>query len=235
MEKLPKDREHYVLDNLNMVHHTLNVYMHIHPNNPNYEDYFQEGVVGLILSAIRFDESKGFKFSTYAFPNISGMIRRYKRDNDHLIRYPRKIKDVIFQVIHYINQGFTPEEIEEITGISTMDILDAMNVNAITSLDQEIRIKNDGNSLTVAETISDPTDLYRELVDQDHIMETIRAVTDKIPNKKWQGIWEEYIYGLFYGETLTQEYFSKKYGISQAHISRKLREFKRMFVKEFNQ
>ena len=234
MEKLPKDREHYVLDNLNMVHHILNVNMHIHPNHPNYEDYFQEGVVGLILSAIRFDESKGFKFSTYAFPNISGMIRRYKRDRDHLIGYPRKIKDAIFQVLHYINQGFTPEEIEEITGISTMDILDAMNVNAITSLDQEIRIKNDGNSLTVAETISDPTDLYRELVDQDHIMETIQAVTDKIPNKKWQGIWEEYIYGLLYGETLTQEYFSKKYGISQAHISRKLREFKRMFVKEFN-
>ena len=113
-------------------------------------------------------------------------------------------------------------------------IFPAMNVNVITSLDQEIRIKNDGNSLTIAETISDPTDLYRELVDQDHIMETIQAVTDKIPNKKWQGIWEEYIYGLFYGETLTQEYFSKKYGISQAHISRKLREFKRMFVKEFN-
>lgn len=67
-EKLPKEKEHLVLDNLNMVHHILQKKLHIYLNNPSYEDYYQEGVIGLIISAIRFEEERGFKFSTYASP-----------------------------------------------------------------------------------------------------------------------------------------------------------------------
>lgn len=234
MEKLPKDREQLVLDNLNLVHFVLKKQLHIHVSHPNYEDYFQEGCIGLILSAIRFDESKGFKFSTFAFPNIYGCIQRYKRDNDHLIHYSRKLKDVLFQTIRYVNQGFSPDEIMEITGISPEDIQDAMNVSLITSLDQPIQIKDDAKSVSFSDTLSDPSDLYRHLIDEEHIMNTIQAVSDTITNSKWQGVWEEYIYGLFYGEKLTQDYFAKKYGMSQAHVSRKLREFKNRFLEEFN-
>ena len=63
-EKLPKERESLVTDNLNLVHFILKKTFHMSPYQTEYDDYYQEGCIGLILSAMRFDESKGFKFST---------------------------------------------------------------------------------------------------------------------------------------------------------------------------
>jgi len=233
VEKLPKEREHLVLDNLNMVHHVLNKKLHIHKGHPKYDDYFQEGVVGLIHSAIRFDESKGFQFSTFAIPYIHGIILKYKRDNDHLLHYPRKLKDVMSQIIQYINQDLSPEEISKITGINIEDVQDAISINLVTSLEQPVQLKNDSTkSIMISDTISDPMDLFKNMIDEEHVMDIIQVVSDSIKDDKWRGIWEEYIYGALYGEKLTQEYFATKYGVSQAHVSRKLTGFKENFIKE---
>lgn len=231
-ETLSKEKEHLVLDNLNMVHYILNKQLHIHPQHPNYEDYYQEGVVGLIISAIRFDEEKGFKFSTYAFPTIHGMIQRYRRDYEPQIHYSRNLKDVIFKIMKYQAQGFSAQEIEEITGITSKDVQDALNVTQIVSLDKEVYLKdNSSNTVSVADTIASPRNDYEELLSEERCMIAIQAVAETITDTMYRGIWEEYAYGLMYGEKLTQNYFAEKYGISQAQISRQLRRYKNKFVK----
>ena len=204
--------------------------MHVHPGHPEYEDYYQEGVLGLILAAIRFDESKGFQFSTFAFPNVSGRIQKYRRDIEPRIHYPRAIKDVLFQVIRYTNQGYTFSEIEEITGISGKDIRDAINVHNVGSTDQTIELKD--GSITVGDTIASLSDDYMEVLDEEHIFDTIQIVTKTISNEVHQGIWTEWIYSLFYGEKLSQQYFAEKYHMSQVQISRLLGKFKKEFVKQ---
>lgn len=52
------------------------------------EDYFQEGVFGLIRAVEKFDVSRGFAFSTYAEAWIVSMIQRYRTEREPLIRVP---------------------------------------------------------------------------------------------------------------------------------------------------
>lgn len=229
-EKLPKEKEHLVLDNLNMVHHILQKKLHIYLNNPSYEDYYQEGVIGLIISAIRFEEERGFKFSTYAFPTVIGVIQRYRRDFEPAIHYSRRLKDTIFTVLKYQAQGFTLTEIEEFTGITSSDIQDALNVTQIASLEKEIGLK-DNSSVSFGDTIASPRNDYEEMLSEERCLVAIQQVSDTIIDDTYRGIWEEYIYGLMYGEKLTQNYFANKYGISQAQISRQLKRYKNKFVK----
>lgn len=55
------------------------------------EDLIQIGYIGLIKAAERFDESKGFAFSTYAVPMITGEIRSQLRDSG-AIKVSRSLK-----------------------------------------------------------------------------------------------------------------------------------------------
>lgn len=234
MEKLPKEKEYLVLDNLNMVHYVLQRQLHVYVTNPDYEDYYQEGVIGLIMSAIRYDESRGFQFSTFAFPNIYGRIQRYRRDFEPRIHYSRRLKDVVFQVIRYQAQGYTMSEIEEITGISDKDIKDALNVMTVASIDQQLYLKDDSNAVSVSDTLASPINEYEELLSEQRCFQAMQKVSEGIKSDTQRGIWEEYIYGLFYGEKLSQMYFAGKYGISQAQVSRILNKFKKEFVKQLS-
>ncbi len=47
------------------------------PRNVDYEDLVGHGMVGLMEAASRFDDSLGYKFSTFAFPRIRGAMLDY--------------------------------------------------------------------------------------------------------------------------------------------------------------
>lgn len=53
------------------------------------EDIEQEGILGLILAARRFDPSRGLKFSTFAHWYIIGLIKHFVRDFVPAVRGPR--------------------------------------------------------------------------------------------------------------------------------------------------
>lgn len=60
---------------------------------PDYEDIIQEGMLGLWQAAVRFDESRGVKFNTFAVKYIYGSMLRYIRDGRNMIRVPRAVRD----------------------------------------------------------------------------------------------------------------------------------------------
>ena len=53
------------------------------------EDIEQEGMLGLVLAARRFDPSRGLKFSTFAHWYIVGLIKHFVRDFVPVMRGPR--------------------------------------------------------------------------------------------------------------------------------------------------
>ncbi|MBR2715424.1 MAG: sigma-70 family RNA polymerase sigma factor, partial [Ruminococcus sp.] len=58
-----------------------------------YEDLYSAGCIGLIKAIDNFDETLGFKLSTYAVPVILGEIKRLFRDGG-IIKVSRSLKEL---------------------------------------------------------------------------------------------------------------------------------------------
>ena len=57
-----------------------------------YEELFQVGCVGLMKAIDKFDESKGYKFITYAYPQVWGAIHNYIRDDSWYMARNRRVR-----------------------------------------------------------------------------------------------------------------------------------------------
>lgn len=100
-----------------------------------FEDYIQVGYIGLWKAVNEFDESLGFKFSTYACPKILGEIGRYVRDvSSSSIRVARGLKE---QFYRYMKDG-DPRDIPPHEMVALKSAL-----TNITSLDKPIKEEED--------------------------------------------------------------------------------------------
>lgn len=82
-------RDQMIEDNIGLVHSIAKRFV---GRGVDYEDLFQTGCIGLIKAVDHFDESKGFRFSTYAVPVIMGEIKRIFRDGG-AIKVSRALKE----------------------------------------------------------------------------------------------------------------------------------------------
>ena len=62
------------------------------------DDLIQEGTLGLIKAADRFDPARGVDFRAFAAPTVLGEIRRHFRDRTWSMKVPRGVKDDYGQV-----------------------------------------------------------------------------------------------------------------------------------------
>jgi RNA polymerase sigma factor (sigma-70 family) len=63
--------------------------------NISYPDLVQEGTLGLIRAAEKYQQDKGFRFSTYSFNWISQAIRRHVAEAGEIIRYPSHVQEQV--------------------------------------------------------------------------------------------------------------------------------------------
>ena len=96
------------------------------------EDLMQIGYIGLMKAARRFEAGRGFAFSTYAVPMITGEIRSQMRDQGR-IKVSRSLKADIAAVRRAENQfaaqyGGSPRitELQKLTGFSAERITQAL-------------------------------------------------------------------------------------------------------------
>ncbi len=121
-----------VTENINLIYLVMKRFRN---RGVDREDLFQIGAVGLTKAAQRFDESKGFAFSTYAVPLIIGEIQRFLRD-DGMVHISRKIRDdarkiAIIREKYRMNENseISLEKMEIISGMSKQDIIIAMEAD----------------------------------------------------------------------------------------------------------
>lgn len=115
----------------------------------DYDDLMQAGLIGLWKAAYNFDESKGFKFSSYAVPYIMGEIKKEYR-NFHLIKISRNYYKIIYQL--KMSDSFDEEEIMKKTGCSHEDLIMAYNfVNSVTLIEDESTIQDYESECSLAE------------------------------------------------------------------------------------
>lgn len=83
-------RDELINNNLGLVHSCCKKFK---GRGIEYDDLYSAGCVGLIKAVDNFDESLGFKLSTYAVPVILGEIKRLFRDGG-MIKVSRSLKEL---------------------------------------------------------------------------------------------------------------------------------------------
>ncbi len=92
---LPKsilERNDAVLKHLGLAHHAAIHQAARYPGDP--DDLVQEGRLGLINGMANFDPQRGFRISTYVLARVNGQILHFRRDRQHVLRIPWRLKDL---------------------------------------------------------------------------------------------------------------------------------------------
>jgi len=99
-------------------------------------DLINEGNLGLIKAAQRFDETRGFKFISYAVWWIRQSILQALAEQSRIVRLPlnrvgslNKISKTFSELEQKFEREPTPEELAEVLEISTGEVVDTLKIS----------------------------------------------------------------------------------------------------------
>lgn len=223
MERLPEERIPLVTDNLHLVHWMLKC-LNVPVSSQRYDDYFQEGCIGLILAACRFDATRGFQFSTFACAYIKGQILRHIRDCYYSLKVTRGDFNIRSKAIDLLGKGYDLPSISEELKISPFKLGYLLSTYAPESLQKEVQAE-DGSFIALGNLVADWRNEYEDLVSEMGFEYALAKVLDSM-KEPGRSMCEEFFYSSMYGDRPTQDYLADKYKMSQPNVGRVLKKFK---------
>ena len=213
-----KARQQLIQSNLRLV---ISIAKHYMNCGLSFEDLIQEGNIGLIKAANKFDINKGCRFSTFAPWWIRQAISRAIADQGRTIRVPvhvteniNKIKKSERELLLELNREPTFQEIADRTKLNIDDIIVAKTCVDTSSID--VPIGDDEND-TIINFIEDtrfinPESSYIQSENKnviEHVLDTLSPREADILKKR---------FGINSNKTMTLKQVGQEYHLTKERI-----------------
>jgi len=185
-------------------------------------DLINEGNLGLIKAAQRFDETRGFKFISYAVWWIRQSILQALAEQSRIVRLPlnrvgslNKISKTFSELEQKFEREPSPEELAEVLEVSTNEIVDTMKISGRhVSMDAPFVQGEENSLLDVLENDSEDTP------DSDLMVDSLRKEVQRALSTLTQREADvvTYYFGLNGANVMTLEEIGEKFNLTRERV-----------------
>jgi RNA polymerase primary sigma factor len=194
-------------------------------------DLINEGNLGLMKAAQRFDETRGFKFISYAVWWIRQAILQSLAEQARIVRLPvNKIGSInrINRAFSRLEQEYEREpssqEIADMLEMASDEVKDSLKTNGRTvSMDAPISSEEDNNMYDVLQSVDTPSP-DKNLINESLAYEIERALSTLSPR-------ESKVLKLYFGINMKHPFTLEEIGEELALTRERVRQIKEKAIK----